>query len=63
MRVIHVLKDGSVVDDISGHVVRVEDAETLYRMIRKINAKSERNKIRELSAFESGSNKKYLEVN
>lgn len=40
MRVIHILKDGSRVDDISGHVVRMEDAETLYKMIRKINSKT-----------------------
>lgn len=54
MRVIHVLKDGSEVEDITGHVVRVEDAEPLYKMIRGINRKSE-TKNRELSANESGS--------
>lgn len=37
MRVIHVLKDGREIEDITGHIVRVEDAEPLYRMIRNIN--------------------------
>lgn len=41
MRVIHVLKDGSKVEDIRGHVVKMEDAEPLYKMIRDINRKSE----------------------
>lgn len=56
MRVIHVLKDGSEIDDITGRVVKMDDAETLYSMIREINRKSEK-KNRELSANESGSNK------
>lgn len=55
MRVIHVLKDGSEIDDITGHVVKMDDAGTLYSLIREINRKSEK-KIRELSANESGSN-------
>ena len=42
MRVIHILKDGSRIDDITGHVVKMEDAETLYKMIRDINRKSEK---------------------
>lgn len=44
MRVIHILKDGSQVDDITGHVVKVEDAGTLYNMIRAINSKVEKRK-------------------
>lgn len=56
MRVIHVLKDGSRIEDITGHVVKMEDAGTLYNMIRDINRKSEK-KNRKLSANESGSNK------
>lgn len=39
MAVIHILKDGSVVKDITGHVVRVEDAGPLYRLIDSINRK------------------------
>lgn len=54
MRVIHVLKDGSEIEDITGHVVRVEDAEPLYKMIREINRKSDQNLT--LSGNETGSN-------
>lgn len=39
MAVIHILKDGTRLDDISGHVVRMEDAEELYRLIDSINQK------------------------
>ena len=35
--VYHVLKDGSRVSDISGHVVKVSDAEPLYTYINAIN--------------------------
>jgi hypothetical protein len=37
MQVIHILKDGSIVEDITGHVVQVEDAEAVYRLIDSIN--------------------------
>lgn len=37
MRIHHVLKDGTRLDDISGHVVRVQDAETVYNLIAKMN--------------------------
>lgn len=39
MGVIHILKDGSVVDDIRGHIVRIEDAAPLYQLIDKLNKK------------------------
>lgn len=39
MAVIHILKDGSVVKDITGHVVRMEDAGPLYELIDSINRK------------------------
>lgn len=35
--VIHILKDGTVVNDITGHIVRVEDAGPLYDLIDSIN--------------------------
>ena len=35
--VIHILKDGSVVKDITGRVVRMEDASTVYQLIDRIN--------------------------
>lgn len=40
MAVHHILKDGSRVPDIRGHVVRIADAEPLYRFIHSINQKS-----------------------
>ena len=35
--VVHILKDGSIVDDITGHIVRMEDAAPLYDLIDSIN--------------------------
>ena len=35
--VIHILNDGSQVADITGRVVRLEDAGPVYSLIRKIN--------------------------
>lgn len=37
MAVIHILKDGTVVKDITGRVVRLQDAVPLYNLIQKIN--------------------------
>ena len=37
MAVIHILRDGSVVNDINGHVVRRKDVRTLYDLIDTIN--------------------------
>ena len=39
MEIIHVLKDGSRVDDIRGHIVKLEDASPLYQLVHKINRK------------------------
>jgi len=36
-KVVHVLRDGTVLDSIAGHVVKFEDAEPLYRMIDNMN--------------------------
>lgn len=36
-KVVHVLRDGTVLDSIKGHVVKFEDAEPLYRMIDNMN--------------------------
>lgn len=57
MRVIHILKDGSEVEDITGHVVKMEDAGTLYNMIRDINRKSGKKKVGNPSGREAGSKK------
>lgn len=42
MRIIHILKDGSQVEDITGRVVKMDDADTLYSLIREINRKSKK---------------------
>lgn len=39
MAIIHILKDGTVLTDISGHVVKMEDARSVYTVIDKINEK------------------------
>lgn len=42
MTVIHILKDGSRIEDITGRVVKIEDAEVLYSMFRNINVEAEK---------------------
>ena len=37
MTVIHILKDGTIKNDISGHVVQLDDLEPLYRILEAIN--------------------------
>lgn len=37
--VIHILKDGTRLDDIAGHIVRIRDAETVYKLMDEINKK------------------------
>ena len=44
MAVIHILKDGSIVKDITGHVVRMEDAGPLYQLIDSINREGSKKK-------------------
>lgn len=39
--VTHVLKDGTVLDSIEGHVVRLEDPETLRRVFLSVSKKME----------------------
>ena len=38
----HVLKDGTVLDDITGHVVKKEDVPSAYALIDEINQKRAR---------------------
>jgi len=57
MRVIHYLKDGTQVKDITGRVVKMEDAAPLYQMIRGINRKSNEQKNLNVSGDSTGSNK------
>ena len=35
--VVHVLKDGTVLNDITGHLVKKEDVPTVYDLIDKLN--------------------------
>lgn len=37
MGVFHILKDGSKPTDITGHIVRLEDAAPLYQFLHSIN--------------------------
>lgn len=37
MAVKHILKNGKVVKDITGHVVKMEDAVNVYTLMRRIN--------------------------
>lgn len=40
--VYHVMKDGTIKKDITGHVVKIQDAEQVYDLISTIESKSER---------------------
>jgi hypothetical protein len=37
----HILKDGTVLTDISGHIVKEEDAKNAYSLMDKINERKE----------------------
>lgn len=39
MSVYHILKNGETVTDITGHIVRLEDANPLYQLLHSINRK------------------------
>ena len=41
--VIHVMRDGSQVKDITGHVVKMQDAKMIYTLISKINERRKEN--------------------
>lgn len=41
--IIHVLKDGRRVSDITGKVVKIEDAEPVYQLISNISKKACKN--------------------
>ena len=56
MSVFHILKDGSRPADITGHIVRLEDASPLYKFIHSITrTKSQaNNKERERGVSKNG---------
>lgn len=37
MTIKHILKDGTVLDDIQGHVVKMSDAKSIYNLMDCIN--------------------------
>ena len=39
MKIKHIMKDGVVLSDINGHVVRMSDAKTVYNLLDQINKK------------------------
>lgn len=39
--VYHVLKDGTITKDITGRIVKVSDAEGIYRLMTKINSRKD----------------------
>lgn len=41
MNIKHILKDGTVLNDIRGHVVKMEDAKSIYSLMEKMNQKKE----------------------
>ena len=44
MVITHRLKDGTQLDDISGHVVKMADAKPVYDLLDKINRETARQK-------------------
>ena len=47
MAVRHVLKDGRVLDDISGIVIKEEDCPEVYRVIEKIRREKRNNETKD----------------
>lgn len=43
--VVHILKDGTKVDSIAGHVVRIDDAVETYQIMKAFNRKNAKRKI------------------
>lgn len=40
----HVLKDGTELSDITGHIVRMKDAEQFYSLLDEINSENRKEK-------------------
>lgn len=51
----HILKDGAVLNDITGHVVKQEDAPVVYNLICKVNGE----RIRRRGNVDRRSNKRF----
>lgn len=37
VQVIHILRDGTRLEDITGHIVKISDAEPVYNLMDRIN--------------------------
>lgn len=44
MVITHRLKDGTQLDDITGHVVKIDEAKAVYALLDKINRETARQK-------------------
>lgn len=42
--VINILKDGTRLDDLTGHVVKIQDAEVVYNLMSEINRRAKHEK-------------------
>lgn len=40
IEVIHILKDGTRLEDITGHIVKISDAEPVYNLMTQINRRA-----------------------
>lgn len=49
MTIRHVLADGSVLHDITGHVVQMKDAEKVYTILRGLRSTEEKRRSKERS--------------
>ena len=44
MTIKHILRDGRILTDLRGHVVRYEDAVNAYNLMQRINKENAKNK-------------------
>lgn len=42
----HILKDGTAVSDITGHVIKADEFETLYQVVNRINERMNHEAVR-----------------
>ena len=41
VKITHVLKDGTVAADLTGHIVRVQDAQTVYTIAKQMRKRKD----------------------
>ncbi|WP_458397863.1 BOW99_gp33 family protein [Anaerotignum sp.] len=42
----HILKDGTEVPNITGHVIKADEFETLYQVVNRINERTQHESVR-----------------